>query len=164
MFGSFALVLCSANAAQPVDGITQIFRDELLDRMTGTWILTGSLQGRPANHSVEVRWILNHQFLEIREKDKTAAGYEALALLGRDNMSERYVVHWNDVFGGRFSETLGYGARSGDEITLVFEYPDGPFRTTMRWLADKKQWEWVMRTKNDKGQWEDFGRMTLTRE
>lgn len=33
--------------------------------------------------------------------------YEAMVFIGYDNTSERYVVHWIDVFGGRFSETLG---------------------------------------------------------
>lgn len=35
-----------------------------------------------------------------------------------------------DVFGGRFSETLGYATKEGDELRFLFEYPDGPFRTT----------------------------------
>ncbi len=47
--------------------------------------------------------------------------YEALVFLGYDNASERYVAHWIDVFGGRFSETLGYGTRSGDSIKFIFE-------------------------------------------
>jgi hypothetical protein len=34
------------------------------------------------------------------------------------------------AIGGRFSETLGYGTRDGNAIRFVFEYPDGPFRTT----------------------------------
>jgi hypothetical protein len=55
------------------------------------------------------------------------------AMIGYDNMSERYVVHWIDVFGVRFSETLGYGKRVGNEIDFIFEYPDGPFRTNLIW-------------------------------
>jgi hypothetical protein len=54
-------------------------------------------------------------------------------MIGYDNMSERYVVHWIDVFGVRFSETLGYGKRVGNEIDFIFEYPDGPFRTNLIW-------------------------------
>lgn len=36
-------------------------------------------------------------------------------------MSERYVAHWLDVFGGRFSETLGFGKREGNSIRFLFE-------------------------------------------
>ena len=58
-------------------------------------------------------------------------------MIGYDHTSERYVAHWMDIYGGRFSETLGYGVRSGDQIEFVFEYPDGPFHTTFRWLPEK---------------------------
>ena len=50
-------------------------------------------------------------------------------------MTERYVAHWIDVFGGRFSETLGYGKRVGNKINFIFEYTDGPFRTNLIWNA-----------------------------
>jgi hypothetical protein len=108
-------------------------------------------------------WVLNHQFLQVHEKDlATAPAYEAGVMVGYDNLSERYVAHWLDVFGGRFSETLGYGTRSGDQIEFVFEYPDGPLRTIFRWVPDKKQWQWHMRTKDNSGKWVEFSNLTLT--
>jgi hypothetical protein len=58
--------------------------------------------------------------------------------VGYDNTSERYVAHWLDVYGGRFSETLGYGRRSSDSIEFVFEYPAGPFHTTFSWKPETK--------------------------
>jgi hypothetical protein len=82
-------------------------------------------------------------------------------MIGYDSVSERYVAHWIDVFGGRISETLGYGTRSGDQIEFVFEYPEGPFHTVFRWLPNKKQWQWQMRTKNDSGKWVEFANLTL---
>jgi hypothetical protein len=107
--------------------------------------------------------------VRIHEKDMNPSSaasavvpYEAMILIGYDNTSERYVAHWNDVYGGRFSETLGYGTRSGDEIRFVFEYPDGPFHTTFRWLPESHQWNWSMQTKNKAGQWADFATLTLT--
>jgi hypothetical protein len=44
----------------------------------------------------------------------------------------------------RFSETLGYGVRDGNAIRFVFEYPDGPFRTTYQWSPEKDTWQWLM--------------------
>ncbi len=124
--------------------------------------------GETANHSVEVQWVLNHQFLRIHEKDSNPpkqddVPYEAMVFLGYDNASERYVAHWIDVFGGRASETLGYGRRSGNTIEFVFEYPDGPFHTSFRWDPQASAWHWLMRTKNKAGEWVEFGRFTLTR-
>ena len=53
-------------------------------------------------------------FLRIQESTSTDAPtsekrYEAIWFLGYDPVSEKYVLHLFDVFGARFSETLGYG-------------------------------------------------------
>jgi hypothetical protein len=45
--------------------------------------------------------------------------------MGYDTTSERYVLHLLDIFGARYSETLGFGTRDGKAIRFVFEYPDG---------------------------------------
>lgn len=93
-----------------------------------------------ADHAVKAEWVLNHQFLRIDEKENApqpgSTPYEAMVMLGYDNTGERYVAHWLDMYGGRFSETLGYGTRAGNEIRVVFECPDGPFHTTFRWKPD----------------------------
>jgi hypothetical protein len=147
----------------PSDGRQHTFQDALLDQITGRWKLSGTIRGKNVEHTVEAQWVLNHQFLQVFEKDlATTPAYEANIMIGYDNLSERYVAHWLDVFGGRFSETLGYGTRSGDQIEFIFEYPDGPFRTLFRWIADKKQWQWQMRTKNNSGKWVEFSNLTLT--
>ncbi len=44
-------------------------------------------------------------------------------------MSERYVVHWVDVFGGRFSETPGYEKRVGNEIDYHVHSAHCPLHT-----------------------------------
>lgn len=84
--------------------------------------------------------------------------------MGYDTVSERYVLHLMDVFGGRFSETLGYGTREGNEIRFVFEYPDGPFHTTMKWDAGTGTWEWLMKQKDKNGKWGEFGDLKMERE
>jgi hypothetical protein len=78
-------------------------------------------------------------------------------------VSERYVLHLLDVFGGRFSETLGYGARQANELQFVFEYPDGPFHARFRWSAEKDSWQWVMQQKDKNGRWTNFADLKLTR-
>jgi hypothetical protein len=158
-----------APAQLELDGPQHTFRDPLLDNLVGTWKLTGKVMGRNASHTVQAEWVLNHQFLRIHETDNTPPAkdgqipYEAMVMVGYDNSSERYVAHWTDVYGGRFSETLGYGSRSGNEIRFVFEYPDGPFHTTFRWKPDTEQWEWLMQTKDKSGQWKDFADLVLDR-
>jgi hypothetical protein len=167
VLGVFVLCVFSATVlaqeqTPPPDGPQHTFQDELLNKMAGRWKLTGTIRGKSVEHSVEAQWVLNHQFLQVHEKDVAAPPpYEANVMIGYDNSSERYVAHWLDVYGGRFSETLGYGSRAGDQIEFVFEYPDGPFHTTFRWIADKQQWQWQMRTKNSAGKWVEFADLIL---
>ena len=153
----------SAAAQAPTE-----WRDPLVDRMAGTWQVEGQVMGREAHHVVRADWVLNHQFLRIQEK--TAAGalnaerpYEAFWYLGFDSISERYVLHLMDVFGARYSESLGFGTREGNQIRFVFEYSDGPFHTTYRWNPEKDTWEWLMEKKDTNGKWVLFGDLKLTR-
>lgn len=154
--------------SQDLDGRNHAFTDALLDKMTGAWRLTGKIMDRNADHEVDAEWVLNHQFLRIHEKDRSPAAsgavvYEAMIMVGYDNTSERYVAHWNDIYGGRFSETLGYGVRNGNDIRFIFEYPSGPFHTTFRWHPESHEWTWLMETKNKSGDWTEFAKLTLTR-
>ena len=144
------------------------WKDDLADRMAGTWILTGQVMGREAHHEVEAEWVLNHQFVRIHEKTAASAPaserrYEAIWFLGYDAVSERYVLHLMDVFGTRYSETLGYGTRNGNAIRFVFEYPDGPFHTTCRWSPETGAWQWLLEQKDKDGKWTNFADFKLTR-
>ncbi|MGA7918283.1 MAG: DUF1579 family protein [Candidatus Acidiferrales bacterium] len=144
------------------------WRDTLIDHMAGTWKLEGQVMGRDAHHDVKAEWVLHHQFLRIHEKTsadapKSEEAYEAIWFLGYDPVSERYLLHLMDVFGARFSETLGYGGRDGNELHFVFEYPDGPFHTTYRWNPEKNTWEWLMEQKDKNDKWARFADLKLTK-
>ena len=160
-------VLASADrltAQETLDGRSRIFHDELLEKLVGDWQLTRKIGGQTVGNTVKVEWVLNHQFLRVHMKDvKTPASYEAMVFIGYDNTSERYVAHWIDVFGGRFSETLGFGERSGNSIKFVFEYPDGPFKNAFTWRPENKTWSCLMENKDAKGNWKIFAEDTLRR-
>ena len=153
----------SSSGAEP----NATWSDVLVDHLAGSWKLEGQVMGHAAHHDVHAKWVLNHQFLYIHESTSTAAPpaehrYEASWFLGYDPLSERYVLHLLDVFGARFSETLGFGVREGDEIRFVFEYPDGPFHTNFRWSAAKHSWQWTMQQKDKSGEWTKFAELQLT--
>jgi uncharacterized protein DUF1579 len=144
------------------------WHDDLVEHLSGDWKMTGNVMGRPAHHDVKAEWVFNHQFLRIEEKTSASAPeseskYDAVWYLGYDSTSERYVMHLMDEFGGRFSETLGYGVRDGNSIKFVFEYPDGPFHTTFRWDPDKNTWQWLMEQKDKTGKWAPFADLRLSR-
>lgn len=144
------------------------WQDDLVDHLAGDWKVQGQVMGAAAHHEMDAEWVLSHQFLRIHEQTAATAPanehrYEAFWFLGYDTVSERYVLHLVDVFGARYSETLGYGVRDGNQIRFVFEYPDGPFHTTYRWNPGSGTWEWLMEQKGKDGKWSAFGDLTLTR-
>jgi hypothetical protein len=143
------------------------WQDPLVDHLAGSWKLEGKVMGNNAHHDVQADWVFNHQFLRIQEKTSANAPaaerrYDSIWYLGYDAVSERYVLHLMDTFGGRFSETLGYGVRDGNQIKFVFEYPDGPFHNTYRWNATEHSWQWLMEQKDKDGKWTTFADLRLT--
>lgn len=102
------------------------FDDELLDKLSGIWLATGSVGGDKVVYSITAKWVLNHQFMEMELTDTARkAAYAAKVFIGYDCTAHKYVAHWIDNFGGKFSETLGYGIKEGNAITLHFAYPEG---------------------------------------
>jgi hypothetical protein len=159
-----------------IDGPNRPFNDNLLDGLVGKWNVTGTIAGQSIRHFCVADWVLNHQFLRVHFVDvgsgspqhqrdsKEHAPYEAIAFVGYDNMSERYVAHWLDIFGGRFSETLGFGKRENDEsIKFVFEYQSGPLHNTFSRNTAKDTWSVVIEQKDDKGKWTLFANEILER-
>ena len=68
----FVVLLGGAVQAQQTS-----FQDSLLDRMTGKWMLQGTIAGQNTTHDVTVEWVLAHNYLQIhevsREKDVQGA-------------------------------------------------------------------------------------------
>jgi hypothetical protein len=166
----FLPLLLATSSVFTVSAAAQTADDwrDLADHLTGNWNPTGQVMGRPAHHSVHAEWTLSRQFLRIEESTVQDAPsserrYDAVWFLGYDSVSERYVLHLLDGFGGRYSETLGYGIRGGNQIQFVFEYPDGPFHTTFRWNPEDNKWEWLMEQKGKDGKWGPFARLELGR-
>jgi hypothetical protein len=141
----------------PLDGPNRTVSDALLDKLAGDWKVVRTFPNRTEQNTVHAEWVLNHQFLEVHYRDAaTPTKYEAMVFIGYDNTSERYVAHWIDVFGGRFSETLGYGTRNGNAIRFTFEYPDGPFHNTYTFDQKAGTWTSLMEQKNPRGEWVRF--------
>ena len=140
-----------------------IFRDAFIDKLVGEWRLMRQIGGREVENTVSADWVLNHQFLRIHMKDVAdPPAYEALVYIGYQQADQRYIVHWLDVFGGKFS-AIGYGKRVGDTIPLVFQYDDGPFYNTFKWDARTESWTFTMETTGKDGKREPFAVDTLRR-
>ena len=143
---------------EPLDGPSRPVRDSLLEQLAGRWRVTRQMRGTSTTVAADAEWVLSHQFLRFHYlRDSTAKQpYEAMVFIGYDNTSDRYVVHWLDVFGGRWSETLGYGTRVANGIRFMFEYPDGPFTNTFTFDPATREWTSLLRQKNPRGEWTTF--------
>jgi hypothetical protein len=140
------------------------FKDDLLDKLTGQWKLSGEIGKRKVENNFSADWVLNHQFIELKFTDVASPpAYSGNWYIGYDCISERYVLHLLDNFGGRLSETPGYGTRSGQSIEFRFEYPDGPFINKLMYDAKSDSWQLHMTQKNAKGEWVVFGDEYLKR-
>lgn len=159
----FALTLTLSLAAQkPVPCNSSWFDDALLEKLSGQWKGTGVVMGDSVTYRITTGWELMHQFLLVHMEDVAVPSqYEAKVYIGYDCPSERYVVHWLDNFGGRFSETLGYGVQDGPSINFRFEYPDGPMINRFQYDEGSGNWHFHITSKNEKGVWITFGDIYL---
>jgi hypothetical protein len=145
----WAIALLAAAAPQAradgePDGPKRIFRDEFIENLVGKWNITRQIRGREARNTLTAEWVLNHQFLELHMKDVAEPPtYEAVVLIGYSYDDRRYVIHWCDTYGGKFS-SMGYGRRSKDGIEFEFPDPENPFFNTFTWDAAGKKWVFRM--------------------
>jgi hypothetical protein len=153
------LMLVPALAAQGRGAPQPVFHDDLLDQFQGVWNLTGTVQGQPVHETVFAEWVLNHQFLMVHRKQVDGPN-ESFLYLGYDTVSDRYVIHRMDTSGGRASEFLGYGLRSGDKIVFIYEYPSRPYRMTLSLDSKEKTWQLITESKERQG-WAPFANETL---
>ncbi len=157
---------CSTSARQDEqpDGPKRIFKDDLIENLAGDWKLTRKIRGKELANSVAAKWVLNHQFLELHMVDAAdPPEYEAIVLIGYSYSDKRYVAHWCDTYGGKYSG-VGHGKRAGEKIEFEFQYPDGPFFNTFSWDAKAKEWRFRMENLDKDGKRSLFAEDTLRRK
>ena len=144
---------------------------ELLERMTGRWVLEGTIAGKTTTHDVDVNWVLNGQYVQLHEvsRERDAQGrpaYEAIVYLTWEPSRGEYSCLWLDSTSnvGLSNGVLGRAKPSGDELRLLFKYGDGnTFHTTFSYDRKADTWQWKM-DGEEKGQLVPFARVTLRRK
>ena len=155
-------------AVQTVFAQQPVLEDQLLNSLTGKWVLRGTIHKTSTTHDVDIQWVLHHQFVQIHEisrerlaSDPAKPQYEAIVMIGWDATKQQYVVYWTDVYGGGFS-LRGYAEKKASSIPMVFSAGDGNFYTTFTYDDKTKTWRWDMDNEKD-GKRTEFARMTMTR-
>lgn len=162
----FCFMACSAICeAAPIN-------DPLLEHLVGKWVLRGTIAGKQTTHDVVTEWFLNHQYLRIHEisrekNDKGQPQYEAVVLIGRDEVALEYQCLWLDSTGGGglTAQAIAHGKRSGDAIPFLFRERDGgiSFNNTFSYDKSNNSWSWQLDNVQN-GKAIPFGRVKLTRE
>jgi hypothetical protein len=157
---SFAVPLL--HASEPTNDRAP-FQDEFLEKLAGRWNLTRTVRGTAHENTVEADWVLDHQFLRIHMKDMaTPPKYEAEVYIGYDETAKRYVAHWMDTYGGRFS-LMGYGVREGNSLPFTFEDADATVRNTFTYDPTNQTWTCLIVQKVKDGDWKTFAEDKLKR-
>jgi hypothetical protein len=125
---------------------------ELLDRITGRWVLEGTIAGKTTTHDVVASWVLNGQYVQLhevsREQDEQGRpAYEAFVYLTWEPSRGEYSCLWLDSTSnaGLSNGVLGRAKPSGDELRLLFQYKDGStFHTTFAYDRKADNWQWKM--------------------
>jgi hypothetical protein len=164
-----ALIAPSASAQRPAAAAAP---EALLDKMTGHWVLTGTIGREPTTHDVDVDWILKREYIRIHEmsREKDAAGgpeYEAWIYIVWDAKKSEYAVLWLDNTAAfNFSaEGIGHAKPDGDRIPMLFRDPDGSgIHTTFSYDRTNDTWSWAIDNADKAGKLSPFARVTLTRK
>ena len=163
-----AIVVVSLSAWSHAAGREAPKPEDFLDRLVGSWDLTGTMGSTPLHQHVDARWAIQGRFLQMHFVEEGPlpgkSPYEAIYMLGYDNQAGKYVLHLFDTFGATYSRTVGVGTRQGDSVDFLFEYPTGRFSNTFTWNQATAKWEMLLRQRDSNGEWTVFARKTLSRK
>lgn len=144
---------------------------QLLDRLTGEWVLTGTIGGKQTTHDVEARWVLKREYLEIHEvsREKDAKGepaYEAIVLVSWDAKANEYACLWMDstAGGALTSPVTCRAAPAGDAIPFLFTLSASErLHTTFAYRKASDTWTWTIDDEAN-GKTERFADVVLARK
>jgi hypothetical protein len=171
LLATFAFTLLVASAARAQHQPTSA-PEALMDKMTGRWVMTGTIGKKATTHDVDVDWVLKREYIRIHEvsRDKDAdggIGYEAWIYLVWDAKKSEYAVMWldNTAATNFAAEGIGHAKPDGDRIPFIFKEADGSgIHTTFAYDRANETWSWTIDNVDKSGKRSSFANLTLTRK
>jgi hypothetical protein len=144
----------------------------LMEKMTGKWVMRGTIDNEKVTHDVTVDRILNKGYVRIHEiaRERDAQGqpaYEAWIHLSWDKTNNEFAVMWLDNTGiTNFSaDGVGHGKPDGDSIPFIWKLADGSgIRNTFAYDRKTDSWSWSIDNVDKTGKSSPFGRVSLKRK
>ncbi len=169
---SLAALVCTAllGSALPAQEPAKSAAVALMDKMTGQWVMTGTISNKATTDDVDVEWVLNRQYIRIHEvsRDKSAdGGYEAWVYLVWDVKKGEFAVLWLDNTAATHFEPegIGHAKPDGDRIPIVIKNADGTaIHTTFAYDRATDRWTWAIDNVDTSGKASPFARLTLARK
>ena len=165
----FLLTINFPLAAQQKTDVKTDGPGELLNHLSGRWVLQGTLGGKQTTHDVVAEWILHHEYLRLhevsRDKDKKNGepAYEAIILLTWDSKAGEYRCLWLDnTSAGGLSVPTARAKPNGLSIPLLFPPPYDSLHSTFTYDDHTDRWRLTIDDIHD-GKTDRFGDVTLTR-
>lgn len=145
------LAVLAIVATVPAQAQVAPFRDPLVDKLVGRWVLQGTIAGRgEIVHDVIGQWVLGHQYLLLRETSRqlrpgtTSPVHEAHFYIGWDQPRGRYGAIRLDVSGDSSPAVLGSAQPMINALPFVFTDDDGTVtRTTLTYERATRRWRWL---------------------
>jgi hypothetical protein len=135
-----------------------------LNALQGSWVMSGTLRGKPVTYSVSGERVLSGAWLRLHMLDASQPPmYRADVFLGYDATTRDYVAHWLDQFGAAGARVVAIGRRQGERLVLMFPYAEGAFRDTFTRDAKDDAWTVLLESQNAHGAWSTFASYELTR-
>lgn len=141
---------------------------ELLNRLVGSWVLTGEIAGENATHDVEATAALQGNYVRIEEvsRERGANGlpaYEATIFVGW--LNDHYVCFWFDNTEVATPGVTCDASPAGDAIPFQFRDAQGALMFTNTFSYDRSADTWTWRLVNVGGDGAEatFGDVTLRR-
>lgn len=138
--------------------------DAYLDNLQGSWVMEGTLGGKPVHYVADGERVLSGGFLELHMLDaQSPPQYEAQLFIGYDPKARDFIAHWLDRFGAAGARVVASGRRQGQRLVLDFPYAEGAFRDTLLWQPASASWSLLLESQRPDGSWVEFANYTLRR-
>lgn len=141
----------------------------LLNKLTGTWVMRGTIAKKETTHDFVAKWVLEKEYVQIHEtsREKDAQGkplYEAIIYLSWDTNKNQFACMWLDTTAVSSFTPVGIGHLGKDGKHIVFHFDQGNEGIETTFAYDEKGKSWTLNIDNvEPNKKSVFARLSLTK-